>query len=159
MITLQLYSPKHDTDLKTYTLNEEQLQFTALPSDLLTDTAIVNAPQKKLISILYKDTAIGLFILDSGNDIKSYTDQKNVLLLRALSVNPSFQGKGFTKKAMLELPEFINSYFENIKNVFLVVNKRNIDAYHFYLKCGFSDTQKTATGPIGDQYIMQLNLQ
>lgn len=80
------------------------------------------------------------------------------MLLTALSVDYKQQGKGYAKKAMLELETFITSTFETIDEVVLAVNHKNISAQNLYKRVGFKDTGKRKIGKIGEQFILDLKI-
>lgn len=153
-IELQFYQASHFHDLSIYTLDENQLHFSALPAKALTKIAqrkIINAYP---VSILHQNKAIGFFILDEGEDKFEFTSNSNALLLRSLSINPKFQGKGFGKQAMILLDEFVSTHFSHITELCLSVNIKNKSAYQLYLDVGFIDMEKLKQGNYGPQYMM-----
>jgi ribosomal protein S18 acetylase RimI-like enzyme len=60
---------------------------------------------------------------------------------------------------MLLLSDFVKSEFPNCDEIVLVVNHKNIPAKRLYSRVGFEDTGKRKTGPIGEQFVMNLSLQ
>ena len=81
------------------------------------------------------------------------------MLLTALSVNHAKQGRGYAKKGMLLLKDFVKTEFPNCDEIVLVVNHKNVPAQQLYLKVGFGDTGKRKMGPKGEQFVMNLLLQ
>lgn len=104
MITLRFYQKSDNLDLN-YLLNDEQAEFTALPNHWFDDNR--NTAYK--IVICFNHQPIGFFVLDDGDDKFDYTDDKSALLLRSMSINPNFQGKGYGELALLNLNEFIDT--------------------------------------------------
>ncbi|STY87262.1 Uncharacterised protein [Moraxella ovis] len=97
MITLAPLSSTHQNEL-SYEPGDEQIQFTVLPKDWLDDE---RADAYKAV-ILDDDLhqVVGFFVLDIGQDKYRYTDNPNAVLLRSMSINPVFQGKGYAKRAL-----------------------------------------------------------
>ena len=54
---------------------------------------------------------VGLFALETGDRVKEFTDNKDALLLTSFSINHNRQRKGFAKKSLLLLEEFVKRYF------------------------------------------------
>lgn len=153
-IELQFYNTSHLVDLCSYSLNKKQLHFSALPVKALTkitERKIINAYP---ISILHQNTAIGFFVLDEGEDKFEFTSNSNALLLRSLSINPKFQGKGYGKQAMILLDKFVSTHFSHITELCLSVNIKNESAHQLYLDVGFIDMEKLKQGNYGPQYMM-----
>nr|WP_307835692.1 GNAT family N-acetyltransferase [Elizabethkingia sp. ASV34] len=101
---------------------------------------------------------VGFFSLDFSSDLLTYSDNKNAVLLRALSINPKFQGKGIAKSAMIELPAFVKQNFPKVDEIAFGVNATNENAYKLYLKTGYQDSGKIYEGVKGPQHIMLMKL-
>ncbi len=143
MVTLSFYKSEDFQDLTTYALDALQSQFTAMPKATLEIIKEKNTGDKFPISILYKDKPIGFFVLDFGEDKFEMTQNENSTLLRSLSINPDYQGKGIGKSAMMLLSDFVKEKFSGCDEVVLAVNFNNKNAYELYVKCGFKDEGKT----------------
>ena len=154
MITLRAYEPQ-DLNKINYILSQEQLQFTASPENALQRIKDRNDGQKHPICILKNNQIVGFFVLDSSDDKKELTENSQSILLRSLSLNPEFQGKGIAKEAMILVPDFIKSHFPNYNEIVLAVNFQNAVAYQLYLKTNFVDEGKTMNGRNGLQYILK----
>ena len=89
--------------------------------------------------ICYGKDMVGFFILQWG-DIQPYSCDEDALLLRAYSIQQQYQGQGFAKQSMHELPVFVNGYFPDVRKVVLGVNRKNKLAQKVYLAGGFEDT-------------------
>jgi RimJ/RimL family protein N-acetyltransferase len=147
---LVFFSDNHQEDLNSFSLVEEQHQFTALPSEALE----IKDENRFPIVISDNGRAVGFFILHKGEAIKEYTANSNALLLRAFSVNRIHQGKGFAKEAMNLLPSFILRHFPETDEIVLAVNEKNLAARSLYLKSGFKDHGKKLMGKKGWQSIL-----
>lgn len=154
MITLSFYKPEDFTDLTSYALDELQSQFTAMPKATLDIIKERNTGDKFPVSILYHSKAVGFFVLDFGVDKFDLTENQNSTLLRSLSINPEYQGKGIGKTAMLTLSDFIKNEFPECTEIVLAVNFNNKNAYDLYLKYGFRDEGKTREISKGHQYLL-----
>lgn len=112
------------------------------------------------ISIIQDDVAIGFLVLDNGVDKAIYSANPHALLLRAMSINPTYQGKGYAKAALLhmDLHRLIQHHFPNTHEIILGVNEKNQLAQHVYQQARFHDTQRRYQGPFGQQIIMAKNI-
>jgi RimJ/RimL family protein N-acetyltransferase len=151
---LQLYSEKYKEDVDAFSLEEEQHQFTALPAEAL---QIIDKNRFPIVMIA-DEKAVGFFVLHQGEAIQDYTSNPDALLLRAFSVNQFHQGKGYAKKAMKLLPDFIKQNFMEVDEIVLAVNERNIAARSLYLNSGFEDQGKKLMGRKGWQSILTYSL-
>lgn len=150
IVELQRYRQEFLKLLKQFELPKEQAQFTGFPADMLKKVTNGQYP----IVILSDNEPVGFFLLHSTDRVKEYTDNPNAMLLTALSINHSKQGKGFAKKAMYQLKGFVNHEFPECNEILLAVNHKNISAQNLYGKVGFNDTGKRKLGKIGEQFIL-----
>ncbi len=156
MVSLKFYNFTHFPQLN-YSLDEIQKQFTAEVPFALQRIASRNLTgdfQSKPITIFNGETAVGFFVLDFGVDKVELTANPNSVLLRSLSLNPNFQGKGIGKAAMNLIPKFIRKYFPATAEIVLAVNENNLSAFNLYLKCGYRFGGKTRMGRSGMQLVM-----
>lgn len=154
MTTLAFYKPEDFIDLTNYTLDDEQSQFTAMPKATLEIIKEKNTGDKFPVSIFLNDKAVGFFVLDFGEDKFDLTENVNSTLLRSLSINPEYQGKGVGKTAMVIVSDFIKENFPACTEIVLAVNFNNKSAYNLYLKCGFLDEGKTREMSKGSQHLL-----
>lgn len=154
MIELSFYKAEDFEDLTSYVLDEIQSQFTAMPEATLDIIKEKNKGDKFPVSILYHSIAIGFFVLDFGNDKFEMTENKQSVLLRSLSLNPDYQGKGIGKMAMVMVSGFVKEQFPDCTEIVLAVNFNNKSAYELYLKCGFKDEGKTRAFRNGYQHFL-----
>ncbi|WP_286925162.1 MULTISPECIES: GNAT family N-acetyltransferase [Lysinibacillus] len=153
--TLELvhFSKDYVDVLHDFDLPDEQSQFTALPKDI----SIEMVGQYPII-ILSDNIPVGFFVLHSTERVKEYSSNPNAMLLTAFSIDHKQQGKGYAKKGMLALSNFIKREFKECDEVVLVVNHKNIPAQNLYLKVGFVDHGERKMGPIGEQIVMKLHI-
>ncbi|MDO4643258.1 MAG: GNAT family N-acetyltransferase [Cardiobacteriaceae bacterium] len=156
-ILLTPWQHEHTSPLN-YRLNSVQASFTRTPYEWLLDNGFT-ATQLP-VTILADDVPIGFFILDSGTDKQPYTDNPHALLLRSMSMNPAWQGRGLAKQALapIKLSALIASRFPEANEIILGVNQRNTPAHRLYLACGFCDTGRTYMGIQELQYVLSLPL-
>lgn len=148
-VELKHFSSKYTKELNDFVLTEEQKEFSSLPSKF----EEINEGQYRVV-ILSDNTPVGFFLLNANERVKKYSSNVNALLLSALSINHSEQGKGYAKQGMTLLVEFVKAEFPNCDEIVLVVDEDNIPAQKLYLKVGFEDTNKRLTGRIGEEIIM-----
>jgi RimJ/RimL family protein N-acetyltransferase len=155
-VQLCFYRSEHDAVLQTFYLPKEQEKFTALPTEVI-DLSIQDEKRYPVV-ILSRDTPVGFFVLHYDEDIQSFTNNPNAILLRAFSINYIHQGKGYAKKALHLLPEFVMKHFPNINEIVLAVNEKNVAARQLYEKSGFEDKGFRRLGKIGMQLILHYPL-
>ncbi len=162
-INLEKLKESHKTDLLNYNLLEGQDKFTAIPSivfERISKRENIGDFTAIPVTIIYDNIPVGLFVLDFGNDRFVFTENKNSILLKALSINPKYQGKGIAKKAMELIPNFINEGigFSDIEEIVLAVNIKNKNAYRLYRKVGYFETGQAIIGNFGLQRIMKCEI-
>ncbi|MCU7612927.1 GNAT family N-acetyltransferase [Chryseobacterium sp. GMJ5] len=160
MINLKFYKPDHLPELD-YALDDIQSQFTATAKQALEKIEERNLNDDFFaypITIFYNEKAAGFFVLDFGDDKLDLTENKNAVLLRSLSVNPDFQGKGIGKQAMIEVDLFIREHFSECDEIVLAVNEKNTVAFQIYSNTGYQYEGKMRDGRSGPQFLMTKKL-
>jgi len=152
-LSLQKYTDSHQRALAAFQLPEEQAKFTALPLEALE----ANEGRHPVV-IIYGENPVGFFVLHNSGRVKDYTDNPGAMLLTALSINHVEQGKGYAKKAMILLKDFVAQHFSDYHEVVLAVNHKNIPAQKLYKKAGFQDTGRRREGELGEQYIYAISV-
>ena len=137
-VELHFFSENHAKDLD-YILSEEQLAFVKPPAFAL-NRAQGKKGEEFSLTILFNEKPVGFLALDFSNDKLALCDNKNAVLLRSLSINPKFQGKGIAKTAMLQVRDFVKNHFPTCDEIILSVNTRNKSAYQLYIRSRFTDT-------------------
>ncbi|WP_164515139.1 GNAT family N-acetyltransferase [Paenibacillus lentus] len=155
-VALRHYEQKDREYLERFELPEGQIEFSALPKDVL-ELAIQDQERYPVV-IMYEQKIVGFFILYEGPNIASFTANTSAMLLQSFSVDYRHQGQGIAKGAMLQLPEFMKNQFPGRNEIVLGVNKRNKAAQAVYLAAGFRDGGRLIDGPIGPQHIYHLTL-
>ncbi|MEH6941051.1 GNAT family N-acetyltransferase [Bacillus sp. JJ722] len=136
-VVLAFYEEKYKEMICNYQLDETQKTFTTLPCEAL--IACENDASSFPIVILKDDQPVGFFVLQVGETISHLTEVDDMMLIRSVSINPSYQGFGYAQDAMKILPEFVKGYYPNIMELFLIVNFKNTRAEHVYIKTGYVD--------------------
>lgn len=154
-IQLVPYKEKYKEVIQTFTLPSEQVQFTSDPSELL-EKAKSDRTKNVIVILDYNGIPVGLFALQTGDRVQEFTDNQNALLLTSFSINHDSQRKGYAKKSLALLQDFVQRYFPMKNEVVLAVNEKNIPAQNLYKKVGFQDKGFRRMGPIGQQIIMHL---
>ncbi|WP_312903122.1 GNAT family N-acetyltransferase [Chryseobacterium taichungense] len=157
MVKLKFFEQKDFPEV-SYTLDENQLQYTATAEQALKRIEERKDTLAFPITIFENDEPAGFFVLDFGNDKLELTDNHNSMLLRSFSINPKRQGKGIGKAAMVQVDEFVRENFKDCDEIVLAVNQNNISAYRLYLAVGYQYEGKTRIGRSGPQYLMSKKL-
>lgn len=155
-VRLEFFQPKYKLDLENYDLSEEQMKFTAHPLQALIPCE--KEEGRDPILILSNGEPAGFFVLHGWEGVKEFYGNKQALLLRAYSVDSSFQGKGVAKQSLKMLPTFVKERYTGINEVILAVNFSNHVAQHVYKSSGFVDKGIRAMGRMGEMYILHLEL-
>jgi len=155
-IQLSFYEKKDQASLENYHLTEQQLKYSGHPLECLQDCFQDN--ERHPIVIRDGEKVAGFFILHGWGGVKAYSDNRNAFLLRAFSVNSTFQGQGIATKALKLLDSFVNENFPSINEIILAVNHRNTIAQHVYIKAGFKDTGKRAMGGQGEMFLLHKSI-
>lgn len=160
MVALQFYQPE-DFSALNYVLNDLQMRHTSTVDFALQRTQM--RVEKEIftdhpVTIFYDCEVVGFFILDFGNDKFELTENENSVLLRSLSINPKFQGKGIGKAAIFLLTAFIQNNFPIADEIVMTVNLKNDVAHHIYLDAGYQFEGKTKEGRSGLQFVLSKNV-
>lgn len=157
MVYLRFFIPEDLAGLR-YVLDEEQSLYTSTAEQALERIKERGDNLAFPVSIFEDEDIAGFLVLDFGADKFDITDNPNSVLLRSLSINPDFQGKGIGKSVMLVIDEFIKKHFATCDEIVLAVNQNNRLAYEIYLKTGYSYDGKMRDGRSGPQYLMYKKL-
>lgn len=156
MIQLVFFEEKHKAQLFDFQLPPDQHQFTGLPREVL-DLSIEDTNRYPIV-IVNGEEAVGFFVLHQGIDISPFSTNPQAILLRALSINILHQGKGYGKKAMKLVPQFVKRNFPQVNEIVLAVNEKNLGAKKMYDSAGFIDQGEKRMGKIGSQYLLHYYL-
>ncbi len=159
MIKLRKYALADFNALNSYRLDDAQAQFTADIDYCVNERQDLADDNKTLVVIVSGDEPVGFFVLDVGVEKFTLTDNANAVLVRSLSVNPSYQGKGIGTQAMALVPDFLREHLPNVDEIVLSVNCKNLTAYHIYLKAGYLYTGEKIDGPMGQQRILHMMIE
>ncbi|MGC5770826.1 GNAT family N-acetyltransferase [Paenibacillus pabuli] len=151
LIRLTIHHEQYNEALANFSLTGEQLEFTALPAEVI-EEAISN-PDKYPIVIVKEETPVGFFILHKNSEYVEERDASRKILVRALSITLEHQGKGYALAAMNALTPLLLQLEPEIKEVMLAVNEQNVAAQRLYMKAGFRDTGIRRIGTHGLQFV------
>lgn len=154
MVRLVPYQTAHFDELNSFQLDETQSKFTASVHENIVNRKIESIPGKFPVTILYNEIPVGFFILDDSQEKIIFTQDDDAILLRSLSLNPKYQGKGIGRQAMILIDDYVRNQFPHLAHIILAVNTKNEHAYQLYIKTGYQDTTRTFDGSIGPQYIL-----
>lgn len=153
---LALYSTEWDSRIRNFTLDEAQKSFVVLPSAVI-DLSIQDINRYPVV-ILFEDEPVGFFVLHQSEEIQTFTDSVNAILLRAFSIDRKHQGKGIAGLAMNSLPKFVLNHFPHVNEIVLAVNENNLLAKRLYEKAGFLYKGNSKVGRSGIELIMHYSL-
>jgi len=151
-VSLSVYKPEYYDQLSSFKLEGEQEQFTRLPIESI--PVSINDPNCFPIVILNHDQPVGYFVLQIGEAVNEYTENKKAILLRSYSINSDHQGKGFGKQSLELLDQLVSELLPNFTEIVLAVNDRNHVATSLYLKSGFVDRGQKTEGRSGPQKVL-----
>lgn len=151
---LQSFNTSYQYLINGYQLVESQLQFTGHPRECVKLSSNSRTP----ILAIVEGKLVTYFDLHQHEGVAPYSDNCNAILVRAFSTEVHEQGKGYAKKALQLLPEYVQKNFPHINEIVLAVNIANTAAQNLYKKCGFKDYGVRRQGPKGELIVMSLLL-
>ena len=137
----------NDERILNYHLTDAQLEFTMHP--VKANELAKDDDNRHLIGYEVEGEITTFFVLHENEGVKEYSINPNAILLRSFSTDVRHLGKGYAKKALLELPEFIAKHFPKISEVVLSVNLHNEIAQKLYFAVGFVDEGQRMQGRKG----------
>ncbi|WP_316572409.1 GNAT family N-acetyltransferase [Neobacillus sp. YIM B06451] len=153
---LYLYDDRFKNAIEYYELTEEQLRYTGHPIECI---KLSNEDSERYsILAMEEDKLVTFFVLHKNEGVKPYSNNNNSILLRAFSTDARYQGKGYAKKALILLPEFVKENFSETNEIVLAVNLKNEAAQGLYKKCGYVDEGVRKMGKKGELIIMSFHL-
>lgn len=150
------YEDRFINKVKNYHLSKEQLQFTGTPLDCVELSK--RDPERHSILAMVNNELVTFFVLHENEGVKPYSGNSNALLLRAFSTDYYQQGKGYAKKSLMLLPDYIRTKYPTINEVILAVNVKNTVAQSIYKACGYVDKGIRKMGRKGELIIMHYYL-
>ena len=156
-ITLRPYEQHDLNELKTFTLDEEQMEFTSLPLDVL-EEAIEDDNRTPSVAVNDQDEVIGFFVVHKHYQHEGYDTPHEVIYVRSLSVNSKHQGMGYGTKIALNIPDYVTVLHPKFDHLYLVVDALNSAAWNLYERAGFIHTATKEDGPIGKERLYYLDL-
>ncbi len=147
---------EHREMLQNYTLTEEQLHFTTDPMVAL--EMAQNDPYRYPLIATDEGEITNFLMLDGDQGRKLYSDNENAILLRAVSTDFHHQGKGYAKRVMQMLPDFVAEHFPQKNEIVLVVNIFNAAAQGLYHAVGFIDEGVRTMGAKGEVIVMHYKI-
>ncbi|QOV11251.1 GNAT family N-acetyltransferase [Viridibacillus arvi] len=155
-VYLERYSNRYKSQIECYQLTDEQLQFTGSPVESI---FVAKSDEDRYpILVLDDEEIVSYFVLHMNEGVSPYSNNQKAILLRTFSTDYRYQGRGYAKQSLLELPKFVKMNFSDITEVVLAVNVKNIAAQSLYLKCGFIDEGARIMGSHGELIIMSLKI-
>jgi len=142
--------------IEQYQLTEEQLEFTGTPQECL-ELSKADTNRHSILAI-DEGKLVVFFVLHRNEGVKPYSNNKNAILIRAFSTDYRHQGKGYAKKALMLLPEFVKKQYSGINEIVLAVNVKNEAAQGLYKKCGYTDKGERVMGIKGELIVMSYDL-
>lgn len=150
------YTPQYDNLINNYYLPEEQLYYSALPLEAVEISK--NNNDRHTILGMDDGELVTFFVLHENDAVQHYSDQPNDILLRSFSTNHIHQGKGYARKTLELLPQFMREHIPHIDGIVLGVNVKNTAAQGLYKKCGYVDTDNRVMGSKGEMIVMKYYL-
>lgn len=151
IITLDFYKEEYKAKLSDYHLSDEQSRYARVPLKALQKCE--EDETRHPIVILYNGEPAGFFVLHGWEGVRTYSNNRDAILIRGYSINSKYQGKSIAKKSLLELNFFVKRNFPNANEIILAVNHKNTAAQHVYMKSGFIDKGKKVMGIKGELLI------
>lgn len=156
-ITMRPYQESDREALENFKLSEAQHAFTSLPVEIL-DAALDDKDKYPVVVLNSDDDIVGFFQLHKNYQHVGYATPENVIYIRSLSVNESFQGRGYGTMIAMQLPSYVQANFGDLEHFYLVVDGDNEAAWNLYERAGFINVAIKEHGPIGEERLYYLDL-
>jgi Acetyltransferases len=149
-IQLAFYTQAYSEAITHYILNE--LRFTGSPQEAIKLCA--REKERHAILVIARDNLVGFFVLHGWAGAKKYTNNRHSLLLRTFSIDSRYQGRGYGRRVIALLDDFVRANFPDVNEIVLGVNHANVPAQHLYLHHGFTDAGRRVIGIHGEQLVL-----
>lgn len=156
VLELYIYNDSFKDLIEQYQLTDEQLEFTGTPKECL-ELSREDCNRHSILAIDEGELVV-FFVLHQHEGIKPYSNNEHAILIRAFSTDYRYQGKGFAKKALTLLPDFVKRNYKDINEIVLAVNVKNVAAQGLYMKCGYRDNGGRVMGIKGELIVMSYEL-
>ena len=153
---LQFYSDEDFALIKHYEISSDQLNFTGNPLEAI--KLAKEDGDRHPVLVMEGSELVSFFVLHKNNGVKEFSATENAILLRTFSTDYRHLQKGYAKKALQLLPQFIRTYFPRIQSIVLAVNYNNTIAQSLYEKGGYMDEGERKQGRNGELIIMRYKL-
>ena len=150
------YKPQYDHLINDYYLPAEQLYYSAMPAEAVEISK--NNNDRHTILGMDDGELVTFFILHENEAVQPYSDQTNDILVRSFSTNYKHQGKGYAKKTLELLPDFMKEFLPHIDAIVLGVNVKNTAGQSLYKKCSYLDEGNRVMGGKGEMIVMKYYL-
>jgi len=112
-----------------------------------------------VIEVAGEPTPVGFGVLHrDGADLTTWPDATPHVLLRGLTVDARWQGRGVGAAAVAAVPELTSAWFPDALHVVLTVHTENAAGLRVYDRAGFTRTDAMYAGRAGPEYVMALPL-
>lgn len=156
-ITIQPYQQKYYEAILDFELSERQQIYSSLPIQVL-DDALEDDDRIANIVLNQENEVVGFFVLHQYYQHEGYDTPEHVVYVRSLSINEKYQGNGYGTKIMMNLPNYVQSLFDDFNHLYLVVDAENQAAWNVYERAGFMHAATKEEGPIGKERLYYLDL-
>jgi RimJ/RimL family protein N-acetyltransferase len=150
------YEEKDRQAINLYELPAEQAIYTSIPT-LVVETFRTDKFNQPFV-ICSEDQVVGCFVLYTDCSGNIYTDNKNAILLKSLSIDSRHQKKGYSFHALRILPRLVKQLYKDKDEIILTVHKTNTPAINLYRKAGFVYKGEDYNGEYGIEMIFHWKL-
>ncbi|HJF67784.1 MAG TPA: GNAT family N-acetyltransferase [Staphylococcus kloosii] len=156
-IKVQEFEEQYRQALYDFKLSERQQIYSSLPKDVL-DDALTDEDRIANIVLNEEDQVVGFFVLHQFYQHEGYDTPEQVVYIRSLSINETYQGNGYGTQIMMFIPQYVQTVFPDFNHLYLVVDAENKGAWNLYERAGFMHTATKEEGPIGKERLYYLDL-
>ncbi|MDT3959555.1 GNAT family N-acetyltransferase [Staphylococcus kloosii] len=156
-IKVQQFEEQYRQALYDFKLSDRQQIYSSLPKVVLED-ALTDENRIANIVLNEVDQVVGFFVLHQFYQHEGYDTPEQVVYIRSLSINETFQGNGYGTQIMMFIPQYVQTVFPDFNHLYLVVDAENKGAWNLYERAGFMHTATKEEGPIGKERLYYLDL-
>ncbi|MBP2100216.1 GNAT family N-acetyltransferase [Enterococcus rivorum] len=150
------YNNDYRTIVEKYCLSAEQLHYMSEPKEAVALTE--NDPNRQAILAFENEKLVGFLVLHKVDRMNPYSDKENIMLIRSFSTDYRHLGKGYGKKIIFLLTDFVNSNYPKIEELLFKVTEKSLQEFApaLYENFGFKDTGIKQHTIDGDFVILKL---
>lgn len=156
-INIRLFKDSDYEELSNFQLHDSQTHFTTVPVTII-DSVVKDKDCFPLVVENELGRIVGFFLIHKHYRYEGFKTPYEAAYIRNVNISSKYQGYGYGKRLVMEIPKYAKKYLSSISNLFLVVDFKNRVALNLYEKSGFVHIATKPHGPVGPELLYYLDL-